>query len=475
MKIPEKTRLPRWAGVVIVGLLAVVVFLLGMFAVSIMEHRWEAQRPAIALRPVDEWETDNAVYGENYPREYDGYLKTEIDDTETMYGGAFPRDYLEEDPYQVILFAGYGFGEEYRQGRGHFHAIEDVTETKRIKKPVYAATCWTCKSPDVPRLMAQMGTKEFYGSNFHDLADEIVNPIGCRDCHDPESMKLVITRPALREAYAAQGRDIDEATHQEMRSLVCAQCHVEYYFLNDPAEGKKDYLTLPWVQGTSVDEMIAYYDGYGFSDYIHPISGTPIIKSQHPDYEVFSTGIHAYRNVACADCHMPYVAEGGMKVSDHHVQSPLLNISNSCAVCHRWTEDEIRDRIESIQSMCYDARMAAEDALVKAHFDVGAAVQSGASAQELSAIRTTLRHAQFKWDYIASNNGMGFHSPQEYLRIAGESRSQALEVRLLAARLLVEKGYADTPVYPDISTREKAWKVAGTFVDGNGVNLLSGQ
>ncbi|HSG27677.1 MAG TPA: ammonia-forming cytochrome c nitrite reductase subunit c552, partial [Candidatus Krumholzibacterium sp.] len=400
MKDQGKKELPRWAGIFIVVLSAAVVFLLGMLAVSIMEHRWESQRPAIALKEVDEWETDNAVYGENYPREYDGYLKTKIDDTRTKFGGAYPRDYLEDDPLQVILFAGYGFSKEYRQARGHYHAIEDVTETGRIKTPRNAATCWTCKSPDVPRLMEEMGLKEFYAANFHDLKDEIVNPIGCRDCHDPESMKLIVTRPALREAFAVRGRDIDEASHQEMRSLVCAQCHVEYYFLNDPSEGKVEYLTFPWEKGTTVEDMIEYYDGYAFSDYIHPISGTPIVKSQHPDFEVYSTGIHSFRNVSCADCHMPYVAEGGMKVSDHHVQSPLLNIASSCGVCHRWTEDEIRGRVEDIQTMCFNARMAAEESLVRAHFDVRAAMQAGATDSELSGIRTTLRHAQFKWDYV---------------------------------------------------------------------------
>ena len=215
----KSPKLPPWAGVLIIVLLAAVVVLLGLLGFSIMEHRWEAQRPAIAVVPIDEWETDSAVYGENYPREYDLWLKTQIDTTRTKFGGSYPRDYLDEDPFQVILFAGYGFSREYRQARGHYHAIEDVTETKRIKTPFNEAACWTCKSPDVPRMMEKMGIKEFYASNFHDLTGEIVNPIGCRDCHDPATMGLIITRPALREAFAAAGKDIDEATHQEMRSL----------------------------------------------------------------------------------------------------------------------------------------------------------------------------------------------------------------------------------------------------------------
>ncbi len=198
--------------------------------------------------------------------------------------------------------------------------------------------------------MDKMGVKEFYAANFHDLTGEVTHPIGCQDCHDPQTLKLRITRPALREAFAAMGRDIDQATHQEMRSLVCSQCHVEYYFRTNEQEGLKNYLTFPWAKGTALEEMLAYYDGIEHKDYVHAISGTPIVKAQHPDYELYLTGIHAYRNVSCADCHMPYRTEGGVKFTDHHVQSPLLNIANSCAVCHRWSEEEIRTRVEGIQT-----------------------------------------------------------------------------------------------------------------------------
>ena len=218
--------------------------------------------------------------------------------------------------------------------------------------------------------------------------------------------------------------------------------------------------------------MIAYYDERGFSDYTHPISKTPIVKCQHPDYEMFTTGIHAYRGVSCADCHMPYRTEGGVKFSDHHVQSPLLNIANSCAVCHRWSEDEIRTRVESIQTKVYDAKIKAEEAIVKAHFDVAAAMEAGATDEELAPIRKLIRHAQFRWDYVSANNGMGFHSPQESTRILADSVNQAQQARLAVARLLASKGISVEPNYPDLTTREKAWEVAKGFVDGQGVKLL---
>ncbi len=463
---------PLWAGAAIVILVAAVIVLLGLLAFSIVERRWEAQRPALVVTPIAEWEPNNAVWGQNYPREYESYARTRIDTTKTKFGGAFPRDYLEEDPYQVLLFAGYGFSKEYLQARGHYYAVEDVSKTKRIKTPVNAATCWTCKSTDVPRMMAKMGVKEFYAANFHDLKNEITHPIGCQDCHDPKTMKLRITRPALREAFTAMGRDINEATHQEMRSLVCAQCHSEYYFKTDAAAGLKNYLTFPWHKGTTVEAMLEYYDGIEFSDYVNPISGTPIVKPQHPDYELFLTGIHSYRDISCADCHMPYRTEGGVKFTDHHVQSPLLDISSSCAVCHRWSEDEIRGRVEGIQTKVSEAMMAAEEALVRAHFDIAAAVQAGAMDDVLATARQSVRHAQFRWDYVSATNGMGFHAPQEAMRLLGESANLAQQARLDIARLLGRMGVTTTPQYPDVSTREKAWDVVQTFIQGEGTKLF---
>jgi nitrite reductase (cytochrome c-552) len=459
-------------GIAIAGLLMVVVVLLGLLAVSIMERRWEAQRPAMVVRPMAEWEPNSAVWGQNYPREYESYMRTAISDTETKYGGSYPRDYLQIDPRQVILFAGYGFAKEYLQARGHYHSIEDVTKTARLIRPFNAGTCWTCKSPDVPRLMDKMGIKEFYASNFHDLTNEVTHPIGCQDCHDPQTLKLTITRPALREAFAAMGKDINQATHQEMRSLVCAQCHVEYYFRTDQQAGLKNYLVFPWAKGTTLEEVMAYYDEVGHTDYVHAISGAPIVKAQHPDYELYLTGIHAYRGVSCADCHMPYRTEGGVKYTDHHVQSPLLNIANSCAVCHRWGEDEIRTRVEGLQTKNETARLAAEDALVKAHFDVAAAGQAGASEQDLAGPRKLLRQGQFRWDFIAANNGMGFHSAQESMRLLGEAANLAQQARVEAARLLARQGVMQSVTYPDISTREKAGEITQGFVEGPGIRLL---
>ena len=458
-------RTPRWAGPVIVLLAAGVVVLLGMLAVSIMERRWEALRPAIVLKPLAEWEPDNAVWGENYPRQFESYRRTADSAARTRYGGSFPRDYLQEAPRLVILWSGYAFGQDYRQARGHYHSVEDVTATRRVT-PATPATCWTCKSTDVPRLMAKMGVAEFYKTPFAELRPEVRHPVGCQDCHDPRTLDLRTTRPALAEALEARGRRLQDAAFQERRSLVCAQCHAEYYFKD------KTYLVLPWAKGLTPEAMMEYYDEYNFSDFTHAVSKAPIVKAQHPDYELYATGVHAYRGVACADCHMPYRTEGGLKFTDHHVRSPLLGIANSCAVCHRWGEDEIRTRVEAIQDKVRAAEVQAEEALVKAHFDAAAAMEAGASEADLAEARRLVRHAQFRWDYIASSNGMGFHSPQESMRVLGEAANLAQEARVTLARVLARKGVTAEPRYPDVSTRPAAAEVSAAFEAGRPVRLL---
>lgn len=458
-------RPPRWVGPALLALVAAVVVLLGLLAASIMERRWEAQQPALIVRPLAEWEPDNAAWGENYPREHESYLRTRGATTRTKFGGSFPRDYLDEDPLLVVLYGGSAFSKDYRQARGHYYSVQDVAATKRVG-PATVGTCWTCKSTDVPRLMAAMGAKEFYAAKFDDLRPQVAHPIGCQDCHDPRTMTLRITRPALRDALAARARRPEDAAHQEMRSLVCAQCHAEYYF----REGT--HLVFPWAKGLSVEEMIAYYDEHNFTDYTHAVSKAAIVKAQHPDYELYASGIHAYRGVACADCHMPYRTEGAVKFTSHHVQSPLLDVAVSCAVCHRWSEEEIRARVEVVQAKTAGAKASAEKALAAAHFDVAAAAQAGSADADLAGARRLIRHAQFRWDYVASSNGMGFHSPQEAMRILGEAMKEAQESRLLAARLLARRGVAAEPKHPDVSTREKAAAVVAAFAEGRPPSLL---
>ncbi|WP_372758006.1 ammonia-forming cytochrome c nitrite reductase [Mariniflexile sp.] len=447
---------------------AVVVFLLGMLASSIVNRKNEAKYKYVPQVEIAENEPRNEEWGKNFPAEYQSYLQTRDTSFASYQGGSAMRDILHEDSRLVVLWAGYGFSKDYNQGRGHLYAIEDINNTLRTGGPKgkgdgpMPATCWTCKSPDVPRLMNEKGIAEFYAGKWADKGEEVVNPIGCADCHDSKTMKLTITRPALVEAFQAMGKDVNKATHQEMRSLVCAQCHVEYYFdKKTPGNEGINYLKLPWQKGMTVEAMEEYYDAIEFSDWTHGLSRAPMLKAQHPDYEVYLTGVHADRGVSCADCHMPYKSEGGQKFTDHHIQSPLNNVANACQVCHREDADKLKLNVYDRQQKSTENRLKLEDFLVKAHIEAKKAWDLGATEAQMKDILMDIRHAQWRWDYAAAGHGSSFHSPVESARVLGSGFSIIQEGRVKLARLLAELGYNKPVEMPDISTKAKAQEYIG--------------
>jgi nitrite reductase (cytochrome c-552) len=322
-----------------------------------------------------------------------------------------------------------------------------------------AGTCWTCKSTDVPRVMNEIGVAEFYASTFMELGPEIQNHIGCQDCHEPNTMNLRITRPALVEAFARQGIDIENATHQEMRSLVCAQCHVEYYF------GENNYLIFPWDEGYSADEMEEYKDNVQHTDWVHSLSKAPMLKAQHPDYELYKTGIHAQRGVSCADCHMPYQREGGIKFTNHHITSPLQNIEATCQVCHRESEATLRANVYDRQDKISELRRIVEKNLAQLHIEAKYAWDAGATEEEMKDVLQLIRHAQWRWDWVAAANAYGIHSPNEALRVLGTSIQKSQEARIILATILAKYGKEFPIEMPDISTKAKAQDFIGLDMD----------
>jgi len=452
--IRELIKDKPWAGWLLFTITAVIVFLLGLFASSIVERRSESVMLQ-QVKPIAEWEPRNEVWGENYPREYETYLMTKDTTFYSKYAGSGEIDLLEKYPNLVILWAGMPFSRDYKQARGHYYSVEDVRTTLRTGVP-QPATCWTCKSTDVPRLMNQMGVANFYKAKLTDLGAEAVNPIGCQDCHDPKTMNLRITRPALVEAFQRQGKDITKATHQEMRSLVCAQCHVEYYF-----KGEGKYLVFPWDEGISVEAMEKYYDEIEHVDFVHALSKTPLLKSQHPDWELAQFGIHAQRGVSCADCHMPYKSEGGVKFTSHHVVSPLKNISGSCQVCHRESEETLRKNVYDRQDKIRELLDIVENSLVKAHIEAKVAWDNGAKEEDMKPILKLIRQAQWRWDYVSSSLGGPFHAPLECARILGNAIQKSEQARQELTKLLIKLNVKLPIQYPDISTKEKAQKYIG--------------
>lgn len=464
--INELVSKKPWLGWLLFLVTVVVVFFIGLLASSIMERRAEAVFAYTPQVEHSQWEPRNEIWGKNFPRQYERALATSDTSFHSKYNGNAFVDMLEEDPRMVVLWAGYGFSKEYNQGRGHYYAIKDIREILRTGAPIDGKespmpnTCWTCKSPDVPRVMNEVGVAEFYKGSWETRGHQIVNPIGCADCHDADNMNLRITRPALVEAFERQGRDIEEATHQEMRMLVCAQCHVEYYFKGD---GK--YLTFPWDKGQTVEDMEAYYDEYQFADWTHAISKAPMLKAQHPDYEIFMTGIHGQRGLACADCHMPYRNEGGQKFTDHKIVSPLANVSSTCQVCHREETEELVKNVYERQDKIKSSRDQLETLLVQAHVEAGKAWELGATDQEMTAPLDDIRKAQWRWDFVAASHGASFHSPIESARILADGINMAQEARLKLARILAAKGFNEQVPYPDIETKAKAQEYVGLDMD----------
>jgi len=451
-----------WLGWVLFFVTTGVVFVLGVLAASIIQRRAEATLLNVPLYELTEFEPRNEMWGKAYPREYETYQRMADTSYTSKYNGSAMRDALGEDPRLVILFAGYSFALEYNQPRGHIYAIDDIHNILRTGAPnedtpeMQTASCWTCKSPDVPRVINEIGAANFYKTPWSGMISEIVNPIGCANCHNADDMTLKIKQVPLIEAYERQDKDIMQATLNERRSLACAQCHVEYYF-----KGEGKYVTFPWDKGMSVEAIEEYYNTYEFADWIHQLSKTPIIKAQHPDYEIFTTGVHYSRGVSCADCHMPYVREGSQKLTDHQVQSPLNNIENSCMVCHRESKEELIANVYDRQDKVYQQKLLLEDLLVSSHIETAYAIELGATDEQLIPIHKFLRAAQWRWDYVAASHGSSFHSPVECLRIISAGIEKASHARIEIARLLADLGYNKAVEIPDLSTKAKAQEYIG--------------
>ena len=463
MSSNDNRKMKPWVAWLLFFVTVGIVFLLGMLAASITQRRAEVvsilNNKKVNITGI---ESRNEIFAENYPREYESWIKTADTTFQSEFNGSSVVDVLAQRPEMVILWAGYAFSKDYGTPRGHMHAVEDIHHTLRTGAPMSSdegpqpATCWTCKSPDVPRLMDSLGIAEYYKGTWASLGQEVVNPIGCADCHEAETMNLKISRPGLIEGFRNSGQDIHKVSQQEMRSLACAQCHVEYYF---SPEGK--YLIFPWHNGLTVEGGEQYYDSIRFADYTHKLSRAPIIKAQHPDYEIYKTGIHAQRGVSCADCHMPYVSEGGVKYTSHHVRSPLASINNTCQVCHRESEETLRTAVFERQRSANEIRNRVEKELATAHIEAKFAWEKGATEAQMEEVLQLLRQSQWRWDYAVASHGGSFHSPVEFQRILSMSLDRAHKARFVLSKVLAQLGYIGDVPMPDISTKEKAQAYIG--------------
>ncbi len=448
-----KSRL--WVYVVTIIAIAAATFAVMLLMQNIALRKEEAKQVVFQVTTLDESVIDPAEWGKNFPRQFDSYKRT-VDTARTQHGGSDAFQKLDLDPRWRELFNGYAFGVDYREERGHAYMLADQDMTERVKQFKQPGACLHCHSAIIPAYRAKgkeagvpdsdslaqimKGFEIVCGMDYKDARHLVDHPVTCQDCHDPKSMQLRVTRPGFLNGIQRLAESnypvphlasIDrwqkgdrskpynpnvDASRQEMRSFVCGQCHVEYYF-----KGTGKLLTYPWHDGINVEQIEAYYDSVGHKDWTHKTSGAPVLKAQHPEFEMWNQGIHARSGVACADCHMPYYRDGAIKVSDHHVRSPLLNISRACQNCHRAPEDEILARAERIQDKTAALMIRAEDAVLDLIKAIEVAKVNGADSLSLIAPRDFHRKAQWRLDFVAAENSMGFHAPQEAARILGEA------------------------------------------------------
>ncbi len=427
----------------------------------------EAERIALAQAPIvaeavqhksEEWE-------KYYPRQYSSWKKTSE--------GKELTDVLKEKPQLVVLWAGYGFSKDYNAPRGHYYALQDNVNTLRTGAPTDGETgpmptaCWTCKSTDVPRIQERDGELAYFTGKWAKYGNEIVNTIGCANCHSNQTGELTVRVPHLNKGLEAAGLPkFEDSTHQEKRNLVCAQCHSEYYFKKTPWTDKNGVkktakvVTFPWANGLTVEGAEKYYNDEKFTDWTHKLSKTKMLKAQHPGYELFKTGIHAQKGVSCADCHMPYTQEGSVKYSDHQLQNPLETMDRSCMPCHRESEKKLKNIVHRKFERKEQLHELTMDNLAKAHLETAKAMEAGAKDSQLEAIRADIRSAQWKWDYAVASHPGFFHAPEETLRILSVANETAMQARLKLVSLLASLG-VNNYIAPDFSTKEKAQKLAG--------------
>ncbi len=441
---PTRTRRPavRWIALVL-GVAFVTIGLAALLT-NIFERKQEARDPFYRVVALTDSTTDPAEWAKNFPIQYDAYRRT-VDQVRTRYGGseAMPRtpsdadprtvvaqSRLEEDPRLREFWAGYAFARDFREERGHAYMLDDQTYTERQIVAKQPGTCLNCHASMYEAYMRTGGgdiVQGFARVNAMPYAEArklVEHPVACIDCHDPNSMQLRVTRPAfmegmrvLRAGEGVASYDVNrDASRQEMRTFVCGQCHVEYYF-----QGPEKRLVYPWAKGLTGDSILAYYEANGHRDWVHATSGAPTLKAQHPEFETYNQGIHARAGVACADCHMPYTRTGAMKVSDHHVRSPMLNINRACQTCHRFSEEEMRARVERIQDRTFELRNLALDAVLALTRDIAVAARADSANTRLATARNFQRRAQFLTDFVEADNSMGFHAPQEAARLLGHA------------------------------------------------------
>ena len=333
-----------------------------------------------------------------------GALSSIMESYEKNAENSYTISYLEEDPYLVNIYEGYGFAKDYESARGHAYVLEDVNGTER---PHALANCLTCKTADFTKLVNEMG-EDAYSLDFETVFADAHENVGCYTCHEEKFMdgELVVTHDYTA---AAIGDEMGDAIAPAI--AVCGQCHTEYYF-----KPENKATNVPYQDIASMDPAaeLAYYDEMGFADWVQESTGTPLLKVQHPEIETIlgEGSVHAKMGLTCADCHMEQAeAEDGTAYPSHYLQSPLNStvLLDRCAACHKDTD--MAEKVHAIQDEVTAREKEVGQKLSDLKDALAAAVSGGEyTEEELDAIRALHRTAQWFFDYDYVENSEGAHN-----------------------------------------------------------------
>lgn len=415
----------KWITLGVGGL--VVALAVGVGAGLFLGHNQPLE--ATKITPIDEKNITNPeAWGNNYPAQYASFLKNDLDKDKPSH--------FKDMPYLKEMYAGTGYALDFNHARGHAFMLDDLRAINPKRWEAKQAACNTCKSTQIPGLIEKYGD-DFYSMPFHEINDQLKYTVGCYNCHDPKNMELVVRQPALIEALADRGVDVSKASRNEKRTLVCAQCHVSYYFKKDP----KNKVTFPWGEGLKAGEQLAYYDKLNYSEWTHPVAGSKLVKPRHAEYEVFKGSVHESAGVSCADCHMPYVKEGNQKISMHHVGSPLDSIEQSCRTCHRESADWLRSQVKNIQARTKALDDRGGQAVLETIKTLGVAKDMpNIDKQMLAQAQKYHRYGQYYLDYTMVTNGLGFHNPRQTYEDLAKGIDYCQQATSIAREAIIKAG-----------------------------------
>lgn len=431
-------------------------------------------------------EMDPAVWGKAYPTEYELWKKTEepTPPGKSVFKKGFDADKvtydkLSEFPFLALLFNGWGFGVEYNEPRGHAYMIIDQLEIDPSRIGA-GGVCLSCKTPYAPGLQKTKGM-DYYSKPYkeiHSLIPEKHQKLGvaCIDCHDNKDMSLKISRGfTLTAALKDMGVDTDKLSRQDMRSLVCAQCHVTYNIPKNK-EMKSVGLFFPW-QGSkfgditveNVIKKIRSDDAY--REWKQTVTGFKMGFIRHPEYELFTANsVHFKAGAACADCHMPYTKVGVNKVSDHRVMSPLKADFKACVQCHTESAEWLKGQVVAIQERTTSQfiRSGYATATVAKLFEMAHKAQADGKDLDKALYEKAkdyYEEAFYRVNYVGAENSVGFHNPTEALRNLGDALAFAGKAEGYLRQALAKAG-VNAPVKVDLELAK--------YLDNRGKKKLMG-